>query len=104
MALAWLFKKLLQAWESLGPRHLLTMYLRTVEQAWRMPNFTLTILGSYHDFARGPSCDIIGFNEFGTGYGVPEFASAVERGSVCRFGALPGGLMPRRRLCTGGSR
>ena len=32
MALAWSFKKLLQAWESLGPGRLLTMYRRTVEQ------------------------------------------------------------------------
>jgi len=40
MVLAWFFKMLLQAWESLGPRRLLTMYLRTVELAWRIPNFT----------------------------------------------------------------
>ena len=33
MALAWFFKKLLQAWESVGFGRLLTMYLRTVEQA-----------------------------------------------------------------------
>ena len=33
MDLAWFFKKVFQAWESVGPGRLLTMYLRTVEQA-----------------------------------------------------------------------
>jgi hypothetical protein len=36
MALAWFFREFLQAWESLGPEHLLTMYLRTVDLAWRL--------------------------------------------------------------------
>ena len=40
IALAWSFKKLLQAWGSFSPGRLLTTYPRTVEQAWRMPNFT----------------------------------------------------------------
>ena len=39
MALAWFFRKLLQVWESLGGC-LLTMYLRTVEEAWWMPNLS----------------------------------------------------------------
>jgi hypothetical protein len=40
MALAWFFKKLPQAWESVGPGRFLTIYLRTVELAWRIANFT----------------------------------------------------------------
>ena len=39
MALAWFLRKLFQAWESLGGC-LSIIYLRTVEEAWRIPNFS----------------------------------------------------------------
>jgi hypothetical protein len=45
MALAWFFKKLRHAWESFGPGRLLTMYFRTVEEAWRIPNFISNLPG-----------------------------------------------------------